>query len=351
MKKSVNRQHSMKAMRFEKNGPKQGKRKSCRGISLSFLRLCAFFLTCVMIPALMVMPAEARTKPGYGNQGSSQSGQSGLPGKDKPGALNGETILENLLTSHSDASDSDTKESTVAEIDTFPENPCITWFVRGIEGRVKSAEVYIGAEQAEVSEAGRLIDGEGLAPKTLILVDNSESIGTRPNQEKIKAILTRLIWNHQYDERFAIKTFADKSVTDSPLAYAYYLRGRAYYERNLDNQALNDFSAAESTPHNDKIYPVWRTYYYQGLIYSDREQWEMAYGKLARAWDASGHQDRDIEAAMLRAKRHAYPPAAEEPRKKQTPQRNSREFDWEKVVSDVLISILKDQAAKQSIYS
>ena len=213
MKKSVSRQHSMKAMSFEKNGPKQGKRKSCRGISLSFLRLCAFFLTCVMIPALMVMPAEARTKPGYGNQGSSQSGQSGLPGKDKPGALNGETILENLLTSHSDASDSDTKESTVAEIDTFPENPCITWFVRGIEGRVKSAEVYIGAEQAEVSEAGRLIDGEGLAPKTLILVDNSESIGTRPNQEKIKAILTRLIWNHQYDERFAIKTFADKSVT------------------------------------------------------------------------------------------------------------------------------------------
>ena len=140
----------MKAMSFEKNGPKQGKRKSCRGISLSFLRLCAFFLTCVMIPALMVMPAEARTKPGYGSQGNSQSGQSGLPGKDKPGALNGETILENLLTSHSDASDSDTKESTVAEIDTFPENPCITWCVRGIEGRVKSAEVYIGAEQAEV---------------------------------------------------------------------------------------------------------------------------------------------------------------------------------------------------------
>ena len=184
-----------------------------------------------------------------------------------------------------------------------------------------------------------------------------KKIGTElENQYSLQDVFDRCArYIQQGEQRRAIaeldKVIADSKVTDSPLAYAYYLRGRAYYERNLDNQALNDFSAAESTPHNDKIYPVWRTYYYQGLIYSDREQWEMAYGKLARAWDASGHQDRDIEAAMLRAKRHAYPPAAEEPRKKQTPQRNSREFDWEKVVSDVLISILKDQAAKQSIYS
>lgn len=78
--------------------------------------------------------------------------------------------------------------------------------MRGIPGKVKSAEVYIGAEQVEVAEAGRLIDGEGLAPKTLILVDNSLSIGTKGNQEKIKSILTRLIWNHQYNERFALKT-------------------------------------------------------------------------------------------------------------------------------------------------
>lgn len=213
MKKSLNRQHSIKTMSCRKIGPTQRRGKSCCRISMSFLRLCAFFLTCVMIPALMVIPAAARAKTGYGDQGNGQNSQSSLPGKNIPGSLKGESILENLLNSGSDTSDSDTKESTVAEIDTFPENPCITWFVRGIEGRVQSAEVYIGAEQAEVTEAGRLIDGEGLAPKTLILVDNSESIGTRPNQEKIKAILTRLIWNHQYDERFAIKTFADKSVT------------------------------------------------------------------------------------------------------------------------------------------
>lgn len=100
---------------------------------------------------------------------------------------------------------------SVAEIDTFSENPCVTWFVRGMEGHVEDAEVFIGSDRAEVAEAGRLIDGEGLAPKTLILVDNSLSIGTKSNEAKIKAILTRLIWNHQYEERFAIKTIAEES--------------------------------------------------------------------------------------------------------------------------------------------
>ena len=204
MKKNVNRQHSMKTTRRKKSGPAQRKKTPQRTISMNFLRLCALFLTCIMIPALAVMPAAAKTKSGNENRGTGQSGQSSLPWETLPG---------NLLSSAPGTSDSEAPETTVAEIDTFSENPCITWFVRGIKGRVESAEVYIGAEQAEVSEAGRLIDGEGLAPKTLILVDNSESIGTRPNQEKIKAILTRLIWNHQYDERFAIKTFADESVT------------------------------------------------------------------------------------------------------------------------------------------
>lgn len=130
---------------------------------------------------------------------------------------------------------SDSTEPAVAEIDTFAENPCITWFVRGIPGKVKSAEVYIGAEQVEVAEAGRLIDGEGLAPKTLILVDNSLSIGTKGNQEKIKSILTRLIWNHQYDERFALKTcplyFCYIPFTSPPSLTAAYLRTKKHRVR------------------------------------------------------------------------------------------------------------------------
>ncbi len=144
------------------------------------------------------------------------------------------------------------------------------------------------------------------------------------------------------------KVINDKKVTDSPLAYAYYLRGRAYYERHLANQALADFNAANDTPHNDKIYPIWRAHYYRGLIYSDREEWPRAYDELSIAWDASGRQDSDIEAALQRAKRHAYAQPEEPP---QTPRRpapkGGRDVDWEKVVSDVLIGVLRQSIQEQ----
>lgn len=151
----------------------------------------------------------------------------------------------------------------------------------------------------------------------------------------------------QGEQRKAImelnRVIADNKVTDSPLAYAYYLRGRAYYERNMDEQALRDFAAAEQTPHNNKIYPIWRVNYYQGLIYSDRRQWERAYQELKLAWDDCGHSDKDIEAAMLRARREAYPP--EQPRqdrRQNRPHTRGEDVDWGKVVSDVLIGILRD---------
>ena len=137
-----------------------------------------------------------------------------------------------------------------------------------------------------------------------------EKIGTElESQYSLQDIFDRCArFIQQGEQRRAIfelnKVINDRKVTDSPLAYAYYLRGRAYYERNMDNEALTDFAAAETTPHNDKIYPVWRTHYYQGLIYSDREQWERAYRELQVAWDACRHQDEEIEEAMLRAKRH-----------------------------------------------
>ena len=208
MNKRVNRQYPMNMimnmMRRKKSGPAPEKLSLFRGRSFIFLRLSAFFLTFIVIAALMVMPAAAMANAGNADRKTGQGGQTSLPGSD---------TLGDWLNLNPGSPDSEPVEPAVAEIDAYSENPCITWFVRGIKGRVQSAEVYIGAQQAEVTEAGRLIDGEGLAPKTLILIDNSLSIGTRDNQEKIKAILTRLIWNHQYDERFAIKTFADKSVT------------------------------------------------------------------------------------------------------------------------------------------
>ncbi len=174
-----------------------------------------------------------------------------------------------------------------------------------------------------------------------------EKIGTElESQYSLQDIFDRCArFIQQGEQRRAIfelnKVINDKKVTDSPLAYAHYLRGRAYYERNMDNEALTDFAAAETTPHNNKIYPIWRAHYYQGLIYSDREQWEKAYEELNTAWEASQHQDKDIEAAMLRAKRYAYGTSGEENRRQSG--KNKNEMDWEKVVSDVLIGILKNE--------
>lgn len=160
----------------------------------------------------------------------------------------------------------------------------------------------------------------------------------------------------QGEQRRAIselnKVISDTKVKDSPRAYAYYLRGRAYYERNMDTEALEDFDAASATPHNDNIYPVWRAYYYRGLIYSDREQWTLAYEELKTAWEASGRNDAEIEAAMQRARRHAYPAAQREGRHHNPSQGGGRRpnsgkdaINWEKVVSDVLIDVIR-QAAK-----
>lgn len=173
-----------------------------------------------------------------------------------------------------------------------------------------------------------------------------EKIGSElENQYSLQDIFDRCaVFIQQGEQRRAIfelnKVINDRKVTDSPLAYAHYLRGRAYYERNMDDRALEDFAAAETTPHNNKIYPIWRVNYYQGLIYSDREQWERAYEELKQAWEDSGHSDKDIETAMLRAKRHVYPqqrPAEN----RRLPEKDNGEVDWGKVVSDVLIGILR----------
>ena len=96
-------------------------------------------------------------------------------------------------------------EPGVAETYTGADNPCITWYVRGLSGRIESVRAYIGTGETEVSESGILGDEGGYAPKTLILIDNSRSIS--PYKQKIEDILVRLIWNHQNMERFSIVTF------------------------------------------------------------------------------------------------------------------------------------------------
>ena len=89
------------------------------------------------------------------------------------------------------------------------------WYVRGISGKLENIRLYSGMEQIPVSEAGLLGEEGGPAPKTLILIDNSNSVAHAfpDGPDRINAILTRLIWNHQIGERFAIKTFNEQTQT------------------------------------------------------------------------------------------------------------------------------------------
>lgn len=131
----------------------------------------------------------------------------------------------------------------------------------------------------------------------------------------------------------------DKSVIDSPLAYAYSLRGRAYYELGDHNQALEDFNAAQRTAHNDSIYPVWRFHYYRGLIYYDRRRWQDAYDELSLAWDASDHADREIQEALQRADKMAHP--QEQPAPAQSPRPGGKDIDWVRIIGSIISGSIK----------
>lgn len=96
----------------------------------------------------------------------------------------------------------------------------------------------------------------------------------------------------------------DPHVTDSARAYAYYLRGRAYYELRSDRLALADFAAAERTPHTN-VYPIWRLHQYRGRIYYEAERYDEAAAELRRAWDASDKSDDELWMNLRRAEHKA----------------------------------------------
>lgn len=109
----------------------------------------------------------------------------------------------------------------------------------------------------------------------------------------------------QGEQRQAVRKISrvidDDSVSDSPLSYAYYLRGAAYYRLDQETLALDDFNSAQSTPHNNSIYPIWRVHYYRGLIYYDQKRYQESYDELKLAWDASDKADDDIWNALVRS--------------------------------------------------
>ena len=97
----------------------------------------------------------------------------------------------------------------------------------------------------------------------------------------------------------------DPSATGDVRAYAYVLRGRAYYDQHSSALALADFTAAERTPHTNSTYPIWRLYEYRGMIHYAAGDYEDAVSDLMSAWDASDKTDNDLWMRLRRAERKA----------------------------------------------
>ena len=97
----------------------------------------------------------------------------------------------------------------------------------------------------------------------------------------------------------------DPTVTGDARAYAYVLRGRAYYDRHANALARADFTAAEHTPHTNSAYPIWRLYQYRGLIAYNEGHYEDATNDLMSAWEASDKTDDELWMSLRRAERRA----------------------------------------------
>ena len=94
-------------------------------------------------------------------------------------------------------------------------------------------------------------------------------------------------------------------MTGDARAYAYVLRGRAYYDRHAYALARADFTAAEHTPHTNSAYPIWRLYQYRGLIAYNEGHYADATNDLMSAWDASDKTDDELWMSLRRAERRA----------------------------------------------
>lgn len=130
------------------------------------------------------------------------------------------------------------------------------------------------------------------------------------------------------------KIIANVKVTDSPRAYAYYLRGRTYYELDSIDMALDDFAKAQKTPHSDSIYPIWRTHYYRGLIYYDKHKWRKSYDELKLAWEASDKSDKEIYRALQ---------LSEDKLRSEEARRAENHVDWGDIIGGILASTMHRQ--------
>ena len=97
----------------------------------------------------------------------------------------------------------------------------------------------------------------------------------------------------------------DPSVTGEERAYAYLLRGCAYYAQRMNRLARADFDAAERTPHTGGRYPIWRLHEYRGRIAYAEQRYDEAADEVAAAWDASDKTDEELQSLVRRYERRA----------------------------------------------
>ena len=140
--------------------------------------------------------------------------------------------------------------------------------------------------------------------------DSAANAATVTDNDKLNAIfddVSAMILRGETDHAVADLSLLlqDPSVTGDARAYAYVLRGRAYYDQHSRALARADFTAAERTPHTNGTYPIWRLYEYRGRIAYDEGRYDDAVNDLVSAWDASDKTDDELRMTLRRAERRA----------------------------------------------
>ena len=97
------------------------------------------------------------------------------------------------------------------------------------------------------------------------------------------------------------RLIGDPRVTGDALAYAYCLRGIAYYEMGEDKIAIQNFRSADEISRSSEVYPLWRGDQYYALICERQKRWKDAAKFFRLAWEASDKTDTKLEQQLEQA--------------------------------------------------
>ena len=114
---------------------------------------------------------------------------------------------------------------------------------------------------------------------------------------------TRLIQKGMAEDAAAeiSRLIGDPRVMGDALAYAYCLRGQAYYAMEDYKTAVQNFRSADEITRTSEIYPLWRGDQYYGLICEHYKRYKDAAKFLRLAWEASDKTDPALKEQLERA--------------------------------------------------